>query len=283
MVKLGFHVSIAGAFSHAVKEAVSLSCDTFQIFTRSPRVWAAKPVDPKAAEEYKNALLASGISPVVDHMPYLPNPAAQNPEIYEKSVAALTLELQRCEMLDIPFLVTHLGHHGPEGFQKGQERVIAAIAAALDATKGSSTMILLENTAGEKNTIGGKFPDVGAIADGLQEKARVGFCFDTCHAGAAGYDLKGWGAEKVFGWFQDEAGDLSRLKVIHLNDMKGGIGSHLDRHEHLGLGTLGEETLADVLNLPELSHCAFIMETPSDAVRSYADDMAVARRLSRAV
>lgn len=280
MVKLGFHVSIAGAFANAVERAQALGCDTFQIFTRSPRVWAAKPIEAAGADAFLAALAVSGIGPVVDHMPYLPNPAAEKPEIYAKSVATLTDELNRCSQLKIPYLVTHLGHHGVEGHKKGQEKVIAAIGHALDNSTGE-TMILLENTANEKNTVGGTFTDVGAIADGLGREPRVGFCFDTCHAGAAGYDLKGHGAEPVFGWFADEAGDLSRLKVIHLNDMKGGVGSHLDRHEHLGLGTLGEETIRDVLTFPKVSHCAFIMETPSNEVRDDAGNMAVARRLAQ--
>jgi deoxyribonuclease-4 len=279
MVKLGFHVSIAGAFANAVERAQVLGCDTFQIFTRSPRIWAAKPIDAASADAFTMALDASGISPVVDHMPYLPNPAAEKPEIYEKSVATLTDELNRCSRLNIPYLVTHLGHHGAEGQKKGREKVIAAIGHALDNAAGD-TMILLENTANEKNTVGGTFTDIGAIADGLGREPRIGFCFDTCHAAAAGYDLKGHGAETVFGWFADEAGDLSRLKVIHLNDMKGGIGSHLDRHEHLGLGMLGEDTIHDVLTFPKISHCAFIMETPSNEVRDDAENMAVARRLA---
>ncbi|MDO5846237.1 MAG: deoxyribonuclease IV [Methanocorpusculum sp.] len=280
MVKLGFHVSIAGSFDLAVGRAKDLGCDTFQMFTRSPRVWAAKPIDSSAADMFQKTLAASGISPVIDHMPYLPNPAAEKPDIYEKSVATLTDELRRCEQLGIPYLVTHLGHHGKEdGHKRGQEKVIAAIGTALDSA-GGSTMILLENTANEKNTVGGTFADVGAIADGLGRDSRVGFCFDTCHAGAAGYDIPGYGAETVFGWFADEAGDLSRLKVIHLNDMKGGIGSHLDRHEHLGLGALGEAGIHDVLTYPKISHCAFIMETPSDDVRGDAENMRVARRLA---
>ncbi len=279
MVKLGFHVSIAGSFESAVSRAQDLGCDTFQMFTRSPRVWAAKPIDTEAASAFKSALTVSGIFPVVDHMPYLPNPAAEKPDIYEKSVATLTDELTRCSILGIPYLVTHLGHHGKEdGHAKGQEKVIAAIGHALDTAEGK-TMILLENTANEKNTVGGTFADVGAIADGLGRDNRVGFCFDTCHAGAAGYDIPGYGAETVFSWFADEAGDLSRLKVIHLNDMKGGIGSHLDRHEHLGRGALGEAAIHDILTFPKISHCAFIMETPSDEVRSDTENMAVARRL----
>lgn len=280
MIKLGFHVSIAGSLPLAVSRAQEAGCDTFQIFTRSPRVWAAKPIEPSIAEAFIDALNVSGIGPVVDHMPYLPNPAAEKPEIYTRSIFTMTEELNRCDQLKIPYLVTHLGHHGKEdGHKKGQEKVIAAIGQALDESKGE-TMILLENTANEKNTVGGTFTDIGVISDALSNERRVGFCFDTCHAAAAGYDLKGHGAETVFGWFNDEAGSLDRLKVIHLNDMKGGVGSHLDRHEHLGLGYLGEETIHDVLTFSKISHCAFIMETPSDEVRTDKDNMAVARRLA---
>ncbi len=280
MIKLGFHVSIAGSLPLAVSRAEENGCDTFQIFTRSPRIWAAKPIEPAVAKAFKDALTVSGIGPVVDHMPYLPNPAAEKPEIYARSIFTMTEELDRCDQLKIPYLVTHLGHHGKEdGHKKGQEKVIAAIGQALDESEGE-TMILLENTANEKNTVGGTFTDVGVIADALSNEKRIGFCFDTCHAAAAGYDLKGHGAETVFGWFNDEAGRLDRLKVIHLNDMKGGVGSHLDRHEHLGLGYLGEETIRDVLTFPKISHCAFIMETPSDEIRTDKDNMAVARRLA---
>ncbi|HJJ36526.1 MAG TPA: deoxyribonuclease IV [Methanocorpusculum sp.] len=280
MVKLGFHVSIAGSFALGVGRAQALGCDTFQMFTRSPRIWAAKPVSEGDAIAFKKALADSGIGPVVDHMPYLPNPAAEKPDIYAKSVETLTDELNRCAQLGIPYLVTHLGHHGQtDGHKKGQEKVIAAITQALDDSTGS-TMLLLENTANEKNTVGGTFTDVGAIADGIGRNERIGFCFDTCHAGAAGYDIPGHGAETVFGWFADEAGSLDRLKVIHLNDMKGGIGSHLDRHEHLGLGMIGEAGIRDVLTFPKVSHCAFIMETPSNETRGDAENMEVARRLS---
>ncbi len=280
MIKLGFHVSIAGSLPLAVSRAQEAGCDTFQIFTRSPRIWAAKPIEPAVAKAFIDALKVSGIGPVIDHMPYLPNPAAEKPEIYARSIFTMTEELDRCDQLKIPYLVTHLGHHGKEDeHKKGQEKVIAAIGQTLDESKGE-TMILLENTANEKNTVGGTFTDIGVISDALSNERRVGFCFDTCHAAAAGYDLKGHGAETVFRWFNDEAGSLARLKVIHLNDMKGGVGSHLDRHEHLGLGYLGDETIHDVLTFSKISHCAFIMETPSDEIRTDKDNLAVARRLA---
>ena len=150
MVKLGFHVSIAGSISLAFSRAKELTCDTFQMFTRSPRIWAAKPISEGEAKAFQEKAVSSGIGPVVDHMPYLPNLAAEKPDIYEKSVATLTEELCRCEQLGVPYLVTHLGHHGKEdGHAKGQEKVIAAITKALDESTGN-TMILLENTANEK-------------------------------------------------------------------------------------------------------------------------------------
>ena len=281
MVKLGFHVSISGSISSAITQAQQFNCDTFQIFTRSPRIWSTKPIDEAVAQLFIHNLSVSGIWPVIDHMPYLPNLASEKPEIYDKSVKTLTDELNRCDILKIPYLVVHLGHHGKEGHKAGQEKVIDAITYALDHSTGE-TMILLENTANEKNTVGGTFKDIGIIADRIDKKSRVGFCFDTCHAAAAGYDIKGYGAETVFKWFEDEAtgGNLSRLKVIHLNDMKGGIGSHLDRHEHLGLGTLGEDALHDILTFPKISDCAFIMETPCNDQRNNMENMEVARRLS---
>ena len=186
MVKLGFHVSIAGSLSLAFERAKDLNCDTFQIFTRSPRIWATKPIPSNEAESFKERLTVTGIEPVIDHMPYLPNLAAEKPDIYNKSIDTLAEELSRCDQLGIPYLVTHLGHHGKEdGHKKGQEKVIEAIGKALDDSIGS-TMLLLENTANEKNTVGGTFTDVGIIADGIGDKSRIGFCFDTCHAGAAG-------------------------------------------------------------------------------------------------
>ncbi|HJJ89570.1 MAG TPA: deoxyribonuclease IV [Methanocorpusculum sp.] len=278
MVKLGFHVSIAGGIANAVNRAQALGCETFQIFTRSPRTWATKPISPTDVDAFLTALSASKIKPVVDHMPYLPNLATEKAEIYAKSVTTLTEELSRCSQLNIPYLVTHLGHHEAERHKIGREKVISAIGQALDASMGE-TMVLLENTANEKNTVGGIFKDIGIISDELGCNTRIGFCFDTCHAGAAGYDFNGQGTETVFELFEEEAGGLSRIHVVHLNDMKGGIGSHLDRHEHLGLGTLGEQIIHEVLTYPKISHCAFIMETPSDCVRDDVGNMAVAKRL----
>lgn len=280
MVKLGLQVSIKGSFASAVSSAQALTCDTFQIVTKAPLSWNAQPIGDADAAAFQTALKETGIGPAVVHMAFLPNPAAEKPDLYERSVAAITDELNRCAKIGAPYLVTHLGHYGKtDGHDKGLEKVIAAFSTALDNSEGN-TMLLLEDTAGEGNSLGGTFTEVGTIADGIGRKDRIGFCFDTCHAGAAGYDIPKLGAEAIFDQFSDEAGALDRLKVIHLNDMKGAIGSHLDRHEHLGLGTLGEAGIRDVLTCPKVSHCAFILEIMPTEIRNEKEDLAVARRLA---
>ncbi|MDD3856912.1 MAG: TIM barrel protein, partial [Methanoculleus sp.] len=153
MVLVGCHVSIAGSIDLAVGRACDAGCDTFQIFSRNPRGWKAKDLDPDVAGAFRAAVRSSGIGPVVDHMPYLPNPASPDAEIYEKSVAALAGELQRCALLGVPYLVTHLGHHRGAGTAAGQERVVAAINRAFADAGDGDVMLLLENTAGEKNSV----------------------------------------------------------------------------------------------------------------------------------
>ncbi|MDD4253618.1 MAG: TIM barrel protein, partial [Methanoculleus horonobensis] len=154
MVLVGCHVSIAGSIDLAVGRALGAGCDTFQIFSRNPRGWKAKDLDPEVAGAFRAAVSAAGIGPVVDHMPYLPNPASPDAEIYEKSVASLAGELRRCALLGIPYLVTHLGHHRGAGMEAGQERVVAAVNRAFEDAGDAGVTLLLENTAGEKNSVG---------------------------------------------------------------------------------------------------------------------------------
>jgi len=282
MVLVGCHVSIAGSIDLAVGRALDSGCDTFQIFSRNPRGWKAKDLDPDSVDAFRKALDASGIGPVVDHMPYLPNPASPDDEIYEKSVAALTAELQRCELLGIPYLVTHLGHHRGAGTEAGQERVVAAVNRALAGAGADSVMLLLENTAGEKNSVGSTIADLGRIFDGIGAEGKIGICFDTCHAFAAGYDLRaGEGVDAVFGELDDRIG-LSHLRVVHLNDCKGSLGSGLDRHEHIGLGSIGEEGFRHILGHPAVRGRPFICETPVDGRRGDDGNIAKVRELAGA-
>lgn len=282
MVLVGCHVSIAGSIDRAVGRALDAGCDTFQIFSRNPRGWKGKDLDPDLAGAFRAAVSASGIGPVVDHMPYLPNPASPDAEIYEKSVAALTGELRRCALLGIPYLVTHLGHHRGAGMEAGQERVVAAINRAFADAGESDGMLLLENTAGEKNSVGTTVDDLSRIVDGIDADGRVGICFDTCHAFAAGYDLRtAEGVDAIFAELDDAIG-LSRLRVVHLNDSKGDLGSGLDRHEHIGLGRIGEEGFRHILRHPAVRRLPLICETPVDERRSDTGNIAKVRELAGA-
>ncbi|MFY9194472.1 MAG: deoxyribonuclease IV [Methanoculleus sp.] len=283
MVRVGCHVSIAGSIDRAVERAGERGCDTFQIFSRNPRGWRAKDLDPGVVSAFRAAVEASGIGPVVDHMPYLPNLASPDDRIYEKSVAALTEELGRCASLGIPYLVTHLGHHRGSGIDTGQGRVIAAIDQAfVDAGEENDVMLLLENTAGEKNSVGSAIPDLATIREGVDARERIGICFDTCHAFAAGYDLRTVEAvDAVFGELEDRIG-LDPLRVIHLNDSKGDLGSGLDRHEHIGLGSIGEEGFRHILRHPAVRGLPLICETPVDERRDDGGNIAKVRELAGA-
>ncbi len=280
MVRVGCHVSIAGSIDLAVGRALERGCDTFQIFSRNPRGWKAKDLDPGVVDAFRAAVDAAGIGPVVDHMPYLPNPASPDDAIYEKSVAALTGELERCSLLGIPFLVTHLGHHRGAGTDAGQERIIAAIDRALADAGEGDVMLLLENTAGEKNSMGSSIAELALIREGIDSRERIGICFDTCHAFAAGYDLRTTDAVgAVFGELDDLIG-LEHIRVIHLNDSKGDLGGGLDRHEHIGLGAIGEEGFRHILRHPAVRALPLICETPVDERRDDAGNIEKVRELA---
>lgn len=263
-MRLGFHVSIAGSLDKSVERAMGLGCSTFQIFTRNPRGWAFSDLDPAVVSSFRDKLIESGISPVLDHMPYLPNLSSANDDAYGKSVETLKAELRRCDALGIPYLVTHLGSHLGAGADEGRRRLISAIASAI-GDAGGSCIILLENTAGQRNSIGTRFEELASIIEGIGLPGRVGFCFDTCHAMAGGYDMKCRGT-RVIDELEEVIG-LKLLMAIHLNDSKGAMGSHLDRHEHIGMGAIGEDGFRVLLRDPRLRSVPMVMETPLDERR----------------
>lgn len=279
MVKVGVHVSIAGSLDLAVDRAKDAGCEVFQQFSRNPRGWAYTPLSDEQCDLYRAKIKSTGLLPV-DHMPYLPNLASPKPEVYEKSIAALTAELGRCEKLGIPYLVTHLGHHLGDGIAGGRARVIKAINTALHGSD-SGVMLLLENTAGEKNSVGSTFGHIRGIMDGLENTQRIGVCFDTCHAFAAGYELRTKeGIEETLSQFDEQVG-ITNLKIIHLNDTKGDKGSALDRHEHIGMGFIGEEGFRHILRHKVFSPLPLICETPVDERRDDRGNIAAVRDLAR--
>ena len=278
-VKVGVHVSIAGSLVKAVERAHELGCDTFQIFSRNPRGWGFKDILSDDAALFRSNLEKSGIYPPVDHMPYLPNLATTNKEMYEKSMMTLIAELERCGQLGIPYLVTHLGHHKEEGIEGGRKRVADAINFA-HARARNNVLLLLENTAGEKNGVGNTFEDIKTVLDGVIERRRIGVCFDTCHAFGAGYELRTpEGIEETIGRIEELIG-IEHIRAVHLNDSKGDLGSGLDRHEHIGLGYIGEEGFSFILHHPVFRSLPLICETPVDSRRDDAGNLRKVRELA---
>ena len=212
-------------------------------------------------------------------MPYLPNLASPKQEIYTKSVETLSAELDRCGRLGIPYLVTHLGHHLGDGIAGGRMRVIRSISTALEGTD-NPVMLLLENTAGEKNSVGSSFEHIRAIMDELPFPGRIGVCFDTCHAFAAGYELRtDEGLEETLRQFDDQVG-LGHLRIVHLNDTRGDRGSGLDRHEHIGMGFIGEDGFRRILRHKVFSSVPLVCETPVDEGRDDRGNIAKVRELA---
>jgi deoxyribonuclease-4 len=245
-VRLGLHLSISGSIDRAVDRAVERGCNTLQMFSRNPRGWRSRELDSGRIESFRLKVKKSGVWPVFVHTPYLLNLASPKADVYRKSVDALKNELRRAAELGVPYVVTHLGSHLGHGKRTGFTRIVDAINGAFSAVE-NDTVLLLENTAGTRNSMGSSFEDIEYIISRIEDRGRIGVCFDTCHAFAAGYDLVSQGAvEQTLRRFGETIG-LKELKLVHLNDSKGGLGSRIDRHEHIGMGKIGETGFRNIL------------------------------------
>ena len=274
------HVSIAGTIDQAVDRAVESHCDTFQIFTRNPRGWRVSNLEPEEIESFKSKLRQHKIGPVVSHMPYLPNLSSPKDDFYEKSVEALVGEVERCTLLKIQYIVIHLGSHLGFGREAGLKRLVGALNSATVKVKGD-LKILLENTAGQANSMGSKFEELREIIDRSRHPKRLGVCLDSCHLYAAGYDLHTSKSVKATLEGFEEIVGVEELKVIHLNDSKNGLGSGLDRHEHIGMGYIGQEGFRALLHHPSIRELPLIMETPIDERRDDQENLQMVRELGK--
>jgi deoxyribonuclease-4 len=283
---IGFHVSIAGGIYESVSNALKIGCTAFQIFTRNPRGWAEKVLNEGDVEIFKAKLNNSGIRPeaIAVHMPYLPNLSAPMSELYTKSVNSLASELRRSAQLGIPNLVVHLGSHMGTGPERGIEQLVNSIDTAMDQFqsnhKRGGVTLLLENSAGQKNSIGSKLEEIGMILDRLSSK-YTGICIDTCHAFAAGYDLRARDEVSTFVDKLNTTVGLNKLRLIHLNDSKKDLGANADRHEHIGLGKIGNYGIAAILQNKKLNNRPIVMETPKDSIRDERSNLAEALSLSK--
>ncbi|MEK0336228.1 MAG: deoxyribonuclease IV [Nitrosopumilus sp.] len=279
-MQIGCHVSIAGSIDKAVDNAVERECSAFQIFTRNPRGWHAKDLTKENISNFKSKLKESKIDRFATcaHMPYLPNLATPKEDGFDLSVKILICEIERCAQLGIPYLVTHLGSHLGTGDEAGIKKLVEGLTKA-GQTK-NDVMILLENTAGQKNSVGSKFKQLGEIFNQLKPTKKFGICFDTCHAFVSGYDLRT--VEKVketFDEFEKYVG-IKNLKILHLNDARGEIGCNLDRHYHLGLGGIGEKGIAAVVKFANKKKIPIILETPIDDDRDDFENIKIAKKFA---
>lgn len=257
---------------NALREGEGLGFDTVQVFTKNQQQWKAPPLSPEAISEWKAEVARLGWQGrIVSHASYLANLASPSGELWDKSVGLMREEVARCEALEIPFLVHHPGSTTGGERSAGIEAIARAYEQILAASPGGKTILCLENTTGSGSHLGREFEEVGAIRAAILDRIgrpdRVGFCFDTCHAHAGGYDLSSRDkGERVLDEFERLCG-LRNLRVVHLNDSKGKLGSRLDRHEHIGDGELCPRSIkhsgfAAVVNRRELRDVPMILETP---------------------
>ncbi|MGD0732730.1 MAG: deoxyribonuclease IV [Terracidiphilus sp.] len=264
--RIGVHLGTAGGASNAVERAREIGANTFQIFSSSPRMWRAPKVDPKQAERMKELRAALDVGPLVIHTSYLVNVCSQTDEVRRKSIEAFRGEIERALTLGAEYLVLHPGSWNGLTREQGLKLAAESIERAIDGLPWQETgfHILIENTAGAQYSLGGSFEQVAELVTLLRNHAPVGVCLDTCHTHVAGYDMvSAEGYAETMRQVGATVG-FESVRVWHCNDAKAERGSKLDRHEHIGQGTMGVEPFKRLLNDDRFAHAAFIAETPVD-------------------
>lgn len=275
---VGIHVPISKGVNLAVDRAIEIGCvGVFQIFTCSPRRWDAPELKPDLAAEFRRSAKNHGFLSVA-HMPYMPNLSSPDDKFYKQSVDVAVRETRRCAELGIEYLVLHFGSRMGSPIEEAHGRVIHACKKTIEATE--KVRLLLETSAGTKNSVGSRFEYLRKVIDGIGRPDRIGICFDTCHVFASGYDLRS--KENVQETMEefDRAVGISNLYLIHLNDSKEGLGEGKDRHEHIGLGQIGAEGLKALLVQDNLRHIPFVLETPIDDIRDDSQNVAYTKKLA---
>lgn len=258
---LGAHISVAGGFYKAIERGASIGCTTIQIFTKSNRQWHAKTISDDEVKQFKHAQKHYSISPIIAHASYLINIGSPNPQAAHKAVEALIVELERCQALDIPYLVLHPGSHLNTDETACLDRIAEHLSYVFTHVPGKS-MILLETMAGQGSGTCSTFEQIAYIMKKVKPKSRIGVCIDTCHIFAAGYDFRDATSYKKMWHTFDTIIGRKYLKVIHMNDSKRECGSRVDRHEYIGKGKIGLEGFSLLMNDTTLSDVAKIVETP---------------------
>jgi deoxyribonuclease IV len=261
---LGAHMSIAGGYHKAVEEAHRCGCDCVQLFTKNNNQWRAKEIAADEAEQFQSALAKFKITHPLSHSSYLINLASPDDALWEKSTEGMVVELRRAEQLGILYVVVHPGSHTTSSEEEGITKVALALDMVHKLLPRAKAQVLLEITAGQGTNLGWKFGHLAAILAQTGQRDRVGICFDTCHAFAAGYDLRDQTAYLSMWSEFDSLLGLDRLKAIHLNDSKRELGSRIDRHEHIGRGCIGLDGFRHLLNDKRFREVPMYLETPKE-------------------
>jgi deoxyribonuclease-4 len=275
----GAHMSIAGGMHKAFERGAQVHCKTIQIFLKNSNQWKAKPLTEEARILFQEAQRASGISPVLAHDSYLINLASPNSFLYKKSINAFVEELRRANFLGVPYLVLHPGAHTGAGIDAGIEKAASALTQALELVE-PPVIILLENTAGQGSSLGSRFEELAAILDRTGNPDRIGFCLDTCHAFAAGYDLRDEDAYRITMREFDRLIGIGKILAFHVNDSRKDLGCRVDRHCHIGKGFLGLQAFRLLVNDPRFEAIPKILETPKgEGFREDRRNLATLRKL----
>src|ERR1700722_2504283 len=264
--RIGVHLGTAGGAASSVERAREIGANTFQFFSSSPRMWRAPKVDPKQAERMRTLRAALDVGPLVIHTSYLVNVCSQTEDVRKNSVAAFRGEIERALAFSADYLVLHPGSWKGMTRDEGLKLAADSITRAIDGLpwQGTGFQILIENTAGAEFSLGGNFEQVAELVALLKACAPVGVCLDTCHTHVSGYDMV---SDEGYAETLELVGKTIGFEAVwvwHCNDAKAARGSKLDRHEHIGQGTMGVEPFRRLLNDARFTHAAFIAETPVD-------------------
>lgn len=265
---LGAHFSISGGIDKSVDRAANLNANALQIFTHNVRSWKSKSLASEEADKFKRKRSSKGIVYSVIHTSYLLNLASPKNKLWQKSINGLIEEIDRANQLEIPHINTHVGAHTGSGVEQGLDRVIEAMnrASKSEPFRRGQVSILLENTSGSGTTLGKNLDQFATILNGLENPDRFGICFDTCHGYGGGYDIGSpEGVENTVDEIDRKIG-LEKIKLVHLNDSEGELGSTVDRHVHIGEGKIGEQGFKAFINNPHLKNLPFILETPKEEI-----------------
>jgi deoxyribonuclease-4 len=260
---VGAHMSTSKGLASAVRSGHAMGCTAIQVFTSSPQRWHSPPVTEAMADDFRLAQRETGLTHVVCHDSYLINLCAIEPEMREKSIRGMIGEVERCALYGIPYVVSHMGAHKGQGVDWGLGGVAESLARVLQETPDCVT-VLMETTAGQGSCLMSRFEELAKVLEIMDGHERIGICLDTCHVFVAGYDIRDAESfDRTFDEFDKLIG-LSRLKVIHCNDSKRGLGSRVDRHEHIGAGEIGEEAFRILMNDERFTNIPILIETDGD-------------------